>query len=915
MALELTESLKQELQSSKVTPILVLKIEGYATIFNNTLIKEFIRIGDAGLIIGEPIAPEPDVWLIGGYRFAQDQSPYVNFNIGTTTKISQKLDPSKGQGSSVSQMSITLVDKADEITEFISPGFILEEILGRRVTVYLGVESSSFPEDYNVVFRGNIQDVEASAGSITLNLNNTEERKRQVVVQKLKAKTLDRMDYRSARLYDIFYKNRSDYLPIVTIVYEQNNIISVPTIAIVGQTITVQVNVASITAGAIKKAFESDVAASLMVELNIEGDDEAVQPAGSVVMFIDNTVELDSVAGFHEPTDALRTYISIGEELMEYESIVLNELGGITRASENSFGEIHGADSLATQVIRLTGNGIDLILKLLLSGGPEFYGENIVATSINFIDIDTEIPNALFFEEINLEVEYGITKGDLITIEDSAIGGNNVVDAIVLEVGLINGGTYLIIAHALTTESTTAAKVSFKSQFNTLPFGVGLYPFEVDVQQHLFVRDTFLTSAELDLICDSIPNGKEFIEKEFYLPLGCYSVPRKGRSSIVYQAPPLPNYEIINLDVNSVINPSALKVRRSISENFFNEVVFNYDFDIIKNEFLSNLIYSSDDSKQRINVGSKPFSIESRALRSSSGANEISSQAANRYLRRYQFGAEFIKGIKVLYGKGYQIEIGDIVSVNYGSLQLSDFDTGSRSGGSKLMEVLNKTLDNKTGEIVIDVVNTVFGTSDRLGLISPSSMTGVGSTQNKLILQKSFTTQSYERESVKWTAGGYVGQLVTVRNETFTESYDTIIRGFDNNDPQGMLIDPIPVSVGANYIITNPRYPDSTNPETLEFWKARHAYFAPQVKAVNASPISQVDFEVSPSDIGKFFIGSEVIIHNYDFSQESDETTVVGIDLGTNIVTIKLPAGFGIDNTHYIDLIGFPDKGKAYRII
>lgn len=917
MALELTDNLKQELLGAKVTPILVLKIEGYATIFNNTLIKEYIRIGDAGLRIGEPFAPESVVWQIGGFKYTPDQSPFINFNIGTTTKISQKLDPSRGQGTSVSQMSITLVDKSDEITEFISPGFILEEILGRRVTVYLGVESSSFPEDYNVVFRGNIQDVEAGSGSITLNLNNTEERKRQVVLSSTKAETTERINYRSVNFQDLFYKARSDFPGTITVEYV--GIISGTDIVVTvaGTTISVQINPAVHTAPEIKKAIENDPDANQMVEVVVEGDDSALQAFGDETLVISTSVLVDNAVEFFEPADAgtLRTYLKVSDELVEYTGITVNQFTGLVRGSENTLPEIHNSGTSVSEIIRLAGNGIDLILKLLLSNGPEFFGSTVIAKSINYIDVDTSIDNAIFFENINLEVEYGISKLDFVTIEDSAIPGNNVIDSIVLEVGLINGGTYLILSDTLTTESTTNAKAYFKSRFNTLPFGVGLLPYEVDVKQHLFVRDTFLSSANLDLITDTIPNGKDFIEKEFYLTLGCYSVPRKGRSSIVYQAPPLPNYEIITLDKDSVINPDALKVRRSISENFFNEVTFAYDYDIIQNEFSKAVVYESAGSKSRIGVGSKAFEIESKALRTSSGALDITSQAANRYLRRYQFGAEFIKGIKVLYGRGYQIEIGDIVNVDYGSLKLSDFDSGTRSGGSKLMEVLNKTLDNKTGEIMIDVVNTIFGVSDRLGLISPSSLTGVGSTASKLILQKSFSTQSYERESTKWTSGGYVGQMITVRNEDFTTSYDTIIRGFDNNDPQGMLVDPLPVSVGQNFIISNPRYPNSTDTTELEFWKARHAYFSPQVHVINAAPISQADFEVDPADIGKFFIGSEVLIHSEDYSDESVETVVTAIDTALNIVTIETPTGFGIDDTHYVDLIGFPDHGSAYRII
>lgn len=916
MALDITENLKQELRASSVKPILVLKIDGYDNIFNNTSIKSYIKIGEPGLKIGMPLAPSIEVWKIGGYKYLANQSPYISFNIGTTTKITQKIDPSRGLGSSVSQMNIAIVDVNGEITKFASPGFVLDDLLGRRVSVYSGVENSSFPLDYNVIFRGNIQDINAQSGAIVLSLNNTEERKRQEIVPKIKTELIDRVNYRSLKIYDLFYMTLDDYKENVVIEYvSDGSVVGEPVVSVVNNVITVRF--LNATASAIKKAIENNPSANQMVELKNETEDEEVsQGFGSFNLVTDYELSAFDLSGFYTETtdETLTTYISIGEELIRYKNIVSGiYLTDLMRSQNNSIPSVHNAESKINRIVRLKGNGIELILKLLLSNGPEFFIENLNVDSINVINSETEINNSLYFADINIEEEYGVSRGDFVTIDNAANPSNNKT-AMILEIGLFgSSGSYIILSESLISEPTTSATINIKSQFNVLPFGVGFVPNEVDVKQHLFIRDTFLPNVELDLIADSIPNGKEFIEQEFYLPLGCYSVPRKGRSSIVYQSPPLPNYEVVTLNLRNVVNPSDLVVRRSMSENFFNEVIFNYNYDIIKNEYARNLITSSSQSKSRINVGSKPFTITSKALRSSSGADEIASQSSNRYLRRYQFGAEFIKGIKVLYGQGYQIEIGDVVNVDYGNLKLSNFSSGTRTNGNKLMEVLNKTVDSKTGEIVLDVVNTIFGVNDRLGLISPSSMTGSGSTFNKLIIVKSFSTQSYERESMKWTTGGYVGQMITVRNEDYTESYNTIIRGFDNNDPQGMLVDPLPVEVGENFIIENPRYPDSEDPEELLFWKSRHAYFSPQVKVVNSVAISPFEFEVSPSDADKFFIGSEVLIHDYGYVQVANETTVS--EINGNIIKIKDNAGFGIDENHFVDLIGFKDKTSAYRII
>jgi hypothetical protein len=266
----------------------------------------------------------------------------------------------------------------------------------------------------------------------------------------------------------------------------------------------------------------------------------------------------------------------------------------------------------------------------------------------------------------------------------------------------------------------------------------------------------------------------------------------------------------------------------------------------------------------------------------------------------------------VLYEIGYQIEIGDVVAVDYDALKLSNFEAGARGGGIKLFQVLNKILDNKTGDVSLDLVNTIFDRSDRFGLISPSTLTGVGSTTSKLIIKKSYGTLVFQKESFKWT--NYIDQNVIVHNEDFSLVYPTVLRGFDDNDPQGMSIDPIPTAPGENWTIESVNYPSSTDPMEEVFWKTKHAYFSPQV-SVTVNGTSEVEFEVDASDIAKFLVGASVKIHNYDYTDDAPEAEVIGVDNILNLVTIDIETGFNITTDHTVDLIGFADGGPAYRIV
>lgn len=822
MAQPITDNLEQALKKNQITPLIVVKFDDWPILYGNASIYKYIKIGDPDLLIG-------DDWVIGGFRLLENQSSYILFNTGTTTRISQKVDPAKGQSASVQQMIISMQDKNDEISELVSLNGAFADILGKGVTIYQGEQDTAFPEDFNAIIRGVVQAVESTQGVVNLIIANADEKKRASILPNISTKLT---------------------------------------------------------------ADISDVAVSAPV---------------------------DSTDEFYEPADSgvFRTYLAADSELIEYTSKDPTNFLGLARAQGvsgfQSVAAAHEDEATLEQIIRLKDNGINLALKLMLSQGPTFYLDQALAQSFVYYDPSTSVPNAVFFDNIFLQADHGVTVGDLVTITGATNGGNNVTDSEIIEVGLTNSGSYIVLADTLILETSTNAVVSFKSKYNVLPIGFGMKPNEVDVDQHVFIRDTFLPSFELDLYVKEITDGKGFLEKEVYLPMTVFSVPRKGRSSCVYTVAPLATYEIVAIDSTTVDEDSikTLKVGRSTSENFYNQVRSSYDYNPITDKFLSNMINPTEVDQSERPVGVKPFIQAFKGLRTSSDASNLSVRAAERLLRRYQKGAEFIKNIKINFRVGYQIEIGDIVSVDFASLKLTDYNKGSRDGDVKLMEVLNKVIDNKTGEIIIDVVNTAFGVGDRYGLISPSSLSDVGSTPTKIILKRSFTNAgTVIPESKKWN--GYVGQKILIHDENWTQEYETVIRAFDNNTPVGMNIDSIGVSIGENWIIQPIEYPDDVDPRVESFWKNRHAFASPTV-VPNATSLNQDEFIVSGADLGRFFVGSIVRVHNYSYSVDSGDVTVT--EITGNTIKVNESLGFLADTSHFVDLIGFPDQTQAYRVI
>lgn len=905
MALKLTDNAREAIRVPQSSPVIVLKIDGISTLFGNVAIKEFIRIGPE-LIIGE--------FIIGGFDVIEDQNNYIQYDRGTTTRITQKLDQSRGQGSSISAMTLNIVDFFETITELVSPGFRVTDVLNRRVTVFLGSQETSWPEDYNVIFRGVVSGINGGAGFVELQLNNTDEKKRVTVLPRVVSETVTPVNFRSSTFQDLLYKNRADLTNLVQVTYAPGGTAGSEIVSLLS-TYHIQVLIQDgvSTASQIRSAIENSPFSNQLVEVEITGDGGAAQFIGTTTLGVDSVVSLLSTAGFYSPADmgTLRPYAQIDDELIEYTGIAMNDLTGAIRGQGlNGLAQFHETEAGVEQVLRLFGNGIDLALKLMLSRGPEFYAENLEIDSIVSLAGNPDQPNTIFFQGIDVEVDHGVAIGDFVNIIDSLVPANNVIGSRVLEVGRVDNGTYVVLSDDLFPESASPARASFKSQYNVLPIGMAMKPNEVDVAEHQFVRDTFLPTFNLDIYTKEITDGKGFLEKEIYLPMTCFSVPRKGRSSIVYTVGPLPTYEVVTLDTSSIENPAQLKTSRSVNENFFNSVRFDYEFDPTNNQFTRSREIDAEESTVE-GVEKKQFIVQSKGLRVDSDANALIDRAARRFNRRYQNGAVAIKGAKVIFSKGFQLEIGDVVAVDFASLKLSDFESGNRNGALKLMDIQNKVLDYKSGDVTVDLLDTIFGTGDRYGLISPASYTALGSTTTKLRLKKSFATRDFQRESLKWN--GYEGQSVIVRPVDFSEGpYETTIVGFDNEDPQGMSINPpIPVAPGEDWVVEAINYPNDPNPNFQAFWKQRHAFFSPQVPVL--AGVSNVRFTVANANVFRFFIGSIVRVHNYDYSIDSPERTVIDI-IGDDII-VNESLGFIPDNTQFVDLIGFPDQTQAYRIV
>lgn len=694
MAFEITERARLAAEKIVKEPNVVLCIDGIDTCYGSSVIIELIRIGDPNLFIDGS-------WVIGGFREIEDQLTALSLS-GSTTSIKQQLDLDKGRGSSIPSMEIGLVDLDGEISSTISPGVVVEDVLGRKAKVKLGFGvNTSFPEDFITIHRGIIDDIQAQQGIIKLNIAHPDQKKRQQIFS--------------------------------TIEHALDGAINS------SQT--------TITLDSTSEIFE-----------RVLGPDGAYDPAfESCVRIDDEIIKFTSISGF--------------------------QLTGCTRGYLGTLATSHNDETSVKTFYILEENALDLALKLMLSGWQGPFVEDYDVTHFNIIGDASVVSNSIFFSGVDLLDEFGLVIGDYITTTGASNGANNVTLKQIDDIIIDDFGTYLVIADvSFVNESDSAAVIDFRSQYDTLPSGCMMSGDEVDIEEHLKLRRRFLSSFEMRFyIKDSIENAKEFIELELYKPAGAYSLPRKARASLGFFTGPIPGSNMIVLDKDNIINPQSLNTRRSTNKNFQNTIVYKYEDAVLEDKFLRGVITRSGTSPDRIPVGTKALVVESKGLREDLLGTNNAQIISNRKLRRFEFGAEYINGIDVLFGDSFNLEIGDIVIIDGEDLNLLNSEDGTRIKPQQMYEVANKELNIINGKIRVDVVDTGFDGSKRYGLISPSSRIKTGISMTKFVIEQYFRSDFGGSEYRKWSR--YPNCRVKVRSADFTTHFaQSFIQSINGNE-------------------------------------------------------------------------------------------------------------------------------------
>ena len=545
------------------------------------------------------------------------------------------------------------------------------------------------------------------------------------------------------------------------------------------------------------------------------------------------TITLNSVENlFTVPTHplypsgdpSLLTYVRIDDEIIQFTGISGLDLTGCIRGAQGTTAVLHDDEAQVESFYKLEGNAMDLALKVLLSNEDQSdYITNLPCTAVGSDGVNI-VDNIFYFAGVDLTRDYNVSIGDYLTSTGFTETNNNLASYTeILDVVVIETGSYLLMDATLDYESMGTGTVSILSKYNTLGVGLGLDVDEIDIKRHEQLRGNFISNVDYRFfIREEIEDGKEFIEKEMYLPASCYSLPidREGlaRSSVGIHKPPLPGSNILTISRDNIIKPESLEVNRSVNKNYYNAVLFRYEDTPLDEQFTRKVFVLS--GTQAVPTGNKPLVIDSTGLKKILNAPLLATQAANNLLDRYQNAAEFIQKVQINFRDGVQITVGDIIVLDPTGLNLINAQESNRDRPTKLMEVVNRDVDIKSGSVTLDLIDTSFNIDARYGLISASSKISTVITQKKFVITPILTGGKYgSAEYRKWI--NLKLPAVKIRTYDFSDVFETVLTKVNFNTVE--VRDVVPFTLTGSEIMELAQY---SNAETTDQQKVIYAYLS-----------------------------------------------------------------------------------------
>ncbi len=861
--------------------------------------------GDPGLLYGQLVP-------VGSKSGDRGQRVLIEPN-GSTMSIQQTLEPESGRAS-ISSMSMSFVDKDQYMTRAVSSGPIVDEILGRQVKIWFGYANTRFPDDYFVLWRGRVGQVNAGVGKISMQFLDPNVVRRQEIFYTAQSTLLDAVGSGDTAIPIVSYNAFTQKVTGPDGLYD----VTVRTFLKIDDEFIEYQQTGSEATGLGGSVFAVTAANATIGATYTDSAGTVFTVAGTIAggTLLSVTSSAAAVAsGVLTKTggsgDALITYSAYGDQFV-----------GVSRGKTptgingNMTAAAHDSGATVDAYVMLTGNIMDLSLKIMMSGwqGPYLSDQALLAIHTTGDPVLPIIANCLVLPtNIDAVRDLGLSVGDYVTVTASGVGGNNGVGIVVGFqdlLGQTNRG--ILTDQTYASESPSTALIALRSQYDVYPdtCGCRLPGYEVDVAQFKYYKNSFLSAPGYDfqLLINSAEAGKTFIENQLLMPVGAYSLTRQGKISVGLTKPAIADQRTQVISVDNVIDPQNIMAQRGLNNRkFFNEVSWSFDYGDDGNP---GSVRSSLDSESLDAIGiSSVIPIDSRGARTARGFLDIVDRREVLLFNRYSRASVLIN-ITTTLGVGNQIEVGDIVVVlDEGGLQIPNFTTGERNLGTQLFEVIRRDLNLATGVAQLQLEGgTGALVTDRFATISPSSYCASACTTSEVFILESFGNVSGEQK--KWEQ--YIGLDVRVHSKTYSRDGTTTFAGFDPLNDHGLLLAPaLAFAPSSGDQIDICQYPDDTDSLNQALYKLIHCFIDDTVPVV--SGISHYSFYVSAADAGHLQVSFPIMVHDGDYTNESPETIITEV-IG-NRITVQDDLTFTPSSNFSAEFIGFLDGGAPYRLV
>lgn len=908
-------------------PILVLEIEDAPFLFTSNKIYTKIRYDDPGVYYD-------GTYVYDGLRPVDEnvQRSYIDRK-GSSSTISQKLEQWDGKAS-IETFNIKLIDYNKEITKLCSPGQILDDILNKKVKIYFGYATLSYPEDYIKIFQGYINNVKISQGSVFFTFTDPSSKRRQTLFNGSTTRLTRTISFQDTVDFDYYY----DLVMLNSNPFKNGEMVTFD--AINGSlpsplAVSTQYYVINATQDYFQISLTSGGPAIDIVDpgplpqtptyyvYSTEDDYLDVTSTDNLYRTITNAL------GANDDTVTIGLVLD-GKEIVTYTNadIISTTRVRVNRGQFNTemVEQKEGIEIKA--FISLNDNPINIALKSQLSGWNGAWKENIDLRGIINTDNGDLLANTITFNNtVDLIRDYGLIQGDFVILSGSLNPSNNgvftIADFTNDNRSVIVEQTGILVQENPPISGFLTTKAAFRSKYDVYPVtaGLGLDPDDVLVSQFEYLLNTFIKFNYTMNIIGAENSGKTWIEQNLLKPIGGYSLTQGSRISMGLTHPPLANDLTKFLTPDNIINAKSIEVERGLNTRFFyNEILFNYDHDPIQDSFVRSLRVLDADAQDRVRQVSV-LSVDVKGLPDETLSETIMNQRAERILQRYRFSAETVS-LEANFSVGHTIDAGDTIILKDTDppvLNIANTETGARGISARVMEVQERTIDLSNGKTRVKLLsNNGFSLTDRYGVISPSSQIDASftNTNSTIKIVPSFGAMFGAAEYRKWKP--YVGYWIKVHNTDYT---DVAVCTYtqDETDPNIMYLTPaLPFVPNGNYYIEFEDYYEAdVNRNDLIKATFAHLDSAATIYSGSSTNVFILDSGFS----SRYLVGSVIYVQSPDGSRFSDDVKILSI-VG-DIVTIGgiYPAsgpqdlGFVPQAGDIMQLGGFKDGGASYRFI